>query len=209
MVNFQTVAAASVVAGVFGLAAVEPVHYRFWFSWARRLFIAGVLALLVGNAVAGFLGVVFAELTNLQPFGADRKILNGIVYGLTAQALVRVDLTLAGASPTHGPATALRRVVGWLVSFLDGEADDRCAARFNKATDTELREAAFATYHGCVKADPDTPDVMKKHFLREVTNAAKKFDQTPNDPEARAVLASFCRGWITKKHLSAARAGIR
>jgi hypothetical protein len=192
-------------AAVVAAFGVPFRSYQCWFSWAWLPTNLGMMIYFtVAAGGGGLLAWVAAEATQVHP--SSNALVNGILYGLIAGAVLRVDF---GARPRENhsrhyreAASILTKCLTWLSGSLDDIAYRRAERWLQGRSDEQLLDEVFR-----VKAHIDhkpASEVTKRQrddIYTRLIAAMELLPQPTRRAEGRAHLVTFCAKYYIKEHL--------
>src|SRR5215831_11611448 len=104
------------VAVVIGATAFSYARFRYWRRWWGPWWL-GLSCHFLVNGVAGAVGWLVARSLAWDPIHSFW--LNAVAYGVSGEALLRVEITNFGFGAVQPVSSLLTRSTGWFVAMLD------------------------------------------------------------------------------------------
>jgi hypothetical protein len=189
------------VSGVIGLRAFEYEHYAYWRAWARRRFVWGFAFMVAVNAVAGAATVGAAVLLDWTPrHGA--WALNGFVYALVAQGVLRVELKSHDLRVIDEGRSLLAFAQAFVGDFLDRGGSLAVQARLAQLSDQSLFDQCKYLHGKYVVGDTAILPRVRATRLKLLNDAAGLL--TAGNQDGRGTLEGYCLDTVAKRRLDPA-----
>lgn len=194
LVQLLSAVAASCILGHFGLGLTD---YRFYERWCgpgyTRLWLISYLAL---NAVAGAIVCWVAHLNQNSWEPTSFPWLDGLIYGVSGQGILRAQYTGFPVQKVAAPMTLLGAASSRMVKRLESRSNAAINEHLSSLDDADLTQFASDLYYQHVKDDESVPESKQRALLSSLTRNITSLEEgsTAKETLARAAIKKGCLG---------------
>ncbi len=187
-----TLLVAAAVAAVAGIRTFPVRRYSWWLHWSRATFGWVVSVLLIVHAASATAVSLLADAAEWAPFeGRGAHLANGVIFGIVAAGMLRVDFGGFHAGKIGPPLSLLRGIVSFLEEGQDEGAEREIESYVLGLDKQTLVDQAWFFRHDVDPRDPSIPDATR----REERAALKRHGKNlAHDAEALGYYRAFVAG---------------